>query len=63
MNPSLQDANWIMSIISSCNNDFHFEAVDTLIELFEARHKNEPLTTALQLWRMQHWNHIHTILV
>ena len=54
--------NWIMGIIDSCNNDFHFEGVDKLIELFYQRHKNNDLHTCLLQLRAEHWNSIHSIL-
>jgi hypothetical protein len=54
--------NWIITIIDSCNNDFHFEAVDNLIYLFGERHKNYHLHLALLDLRQRHWNHLHNIL-
>lgn len=54
--------NWIMNIIDSCNNDFHFEAADKLIELFEQRVKNQDLVICLKQQRERHWNSIHSIL-
>ena len=32
---------WIENIIQSCTDDFHFEAIDKLIELYHERTKNE----------------------
>lgn len=55
-------ANWIIQIIDSCNNDFHFEAVDRLIELFYEREKNDDLKTELILLKQRKWNEIHNIL-
>jgi hypothetical protein len=53
---------WILKIIDTCSNDFHFEAVDKLIELFNEKEKDESLTDDLKLARIQKWNEIHTIL-
>lgn len=55
-------ANWIIQIIDSCNNDFHFDAVDRLIELFYEREKNEDLKIELMLLKQKKWNEIHNIL-
>jgi len=56
-------ATWIASIIDSCNNDFHFDAVDNLIDLFYEREKNEALKIELTLMKQQKWNDIHNILM
>lgn len=56
-------ANWIIQIIDSCNNDFHFDAVDRLIELFYEREKNEALKVELMLLKQKKWNEIHNILM
>lgn len=53
---------WISRIIETCNNDFHFEGVDNLIELFFERTKDEEKRTELRLLRQQKWNDIHLIL-
>ena len=54
--------NWLQNIIDSSNNDFHFEGVDKLITLFEAKYCDSPLTLCLQEQRQMHWNTIHSIL-
>ena len=54
--------NWLLKIIETCNNDFHFEAVDKLIELFYEKEKDESLTDSLKLARLDKWNEIHHIL-
>ncbi len=54
--------NWIANIIESCNNDFHFEAVDILIELFSIRYNDVETTLRLTIKREEKWNAIHTIL-
>lgn len=71
LNENLQDMEsenrknlfeWISRIIETCNNDFHFEGVDNLIELFFERTKDEEKRTELRLLRQQKWNDIHLIL-
>ena len=62
MTPKQEAYIWIQNIIDSCNNDFHFGGADKLIELFDAIHKDDQLTTLLQLQRNEHWNTIHSIL-
>ena len=54
--------NWLLKIIETCNNDFHFEAVDKLIELFYEKEKDESLTDSLKLARLDKLNEIHHIL-
>jgi hypothetical protein len=54
--------NWILRIIETCNNTFHFEAVDKLIDLFYEKYKDEKLTEDLKLRRIRMWNEIHNIL-
>lgn len=54
--------DWISVIISSCTDDFHFEAVDKLIDLFYERTKDEKITTELRLKRALKWNEIHAIV-
>jgi hypothetical protein len=54
--------NWLLKIIETCNNDFHFEAVDKLIELFYEKEKDESLVDDLKLARIKKWNEIHLIL-
>jgi hypothetical protein len=53
---------WIVKIIQTCNNNFHFEAVDKLIELFYEKENDEQLKVELQILRQQKWNEIHNIL-
>jgi hypothetical protein len=53
---------WIGNIINSCRDDFHFEAVDNLIELFLEREKDEELYLQLKGLRKKKWNEIHYIL-
>ena len=53
---------WISKIIQSANNDFHFEAVDKLIELFFEKFQDEDLKLQLEIQRTNRWNEIHNIL-
>lgn len=59
---AIYDFNWILNIIKSCNNDFHFDCVDTMITLFIAKHKEEALAAELTMQRIHKWNLIHSIL-
>ena len=54
--------NWILKIIGTCNSNFHFEAVDKLIDLFHEKYKDEKLTDELKLNRIRTWNEIHNTL-
>jgi len=54
--------DWITKIIESCRDDFHFEGVDRIIELFNDRHKDEELYVDLKLKRSEKWNEIHVII-
>ena len=53
---------WIAKIIDTCNNDFHFEAIDNLIEIHFKNFKNAKLKLELELLRAKKWNEIHVIL-
>ncbi len=53
---------WISNITSSCTDDFHFEAVDNLVELFHEREKNDDLYSELKHLRHLKWNEIHGII-
>lgn len=62
MSTEQETYNWILNIIDSCNNDFHFEAIDKLIELFKLRVNDDVLYTCLQHIREIRWNNIHSII-
>ena len=53
---------WISNIILSCTDDFHFEAIDKLIELYHEKSKDEELTNELKMLRAKKWNDIHAIV-
>lgn len=55
-------ALWISKIIDSCTDDFQFEAVDKLIELYFERFKNKEEQLELSLLRAKKWNEIHLII-
>lgn len=62
MTPAQIDYNWLLNIIDSSNNDFHFSCVDKLIDLFYEKHNNESFKDLLIEARYRHWNLIHSIL-
>jgi len=53
---------WISTIIDTCYHDFHFEAVDNLIKLYDEKVKDADKTLELQLLRTRKWNEIHFFL-
>ena len=55
--------NWIMAIIDSCTNTFHFEGADILIELYQDKYNNVNMYMALLDQRQTHYNNIHGILI
>jgi len=54
--------DWIVRIIDTCNSDFHFEAVDRLIDLFYEKYQDEKIKIKLEHLRVIKWKEIHTIL-
>ena len=55
--------SWLLTIIDSSTNDFHFEGVDNLIELFAKKFPNDVnLHNLLIDIRQKRWNSIHVIL-
>jgi len=58
-----QDFEWVIAIIRSGNNDFHFEVIDNLIMLFITKYPNEKeAELSLIASRWETWNKIHVIL-
>ena len=58
-----QDFEWVIAIIRSGNNDFHFEVIDNLIGLFIAKYPGHPeAEVQLVAARWETWNKIHVIL-
>ena len=67
MKEAQRDYNWMLVIIHSCSNDFHFEGVDKLVELFKAKYDDgtpymDQLFFELVVVRLRRWNLIHSIL-
>ena len=54
--------DWVAKIISTCTNDFHFEAVDRLLELYYEREKDDLKVTELRMLKKIKWDEIHNIL-
>jgi len=59
----LEIYDWIIKIIESSNNTFHFEAVDRLIVLFYEKFLDSELRVDLQEKREKKWNKVHDILI
>ena len=54
--------DWVAKIISTCTHDFHFEAVDRLLELYYEREKDDVKLTELRMLKKIKWDEIHGIL-
>jgi hypothetical protein len=54
---------WIANIIQTCTNDFHFDSVDRLIDLYHQREKDEDKQVELKLLRKAKWDEIHNVLL
>ncbi len=59
---SIRSEQWILKIIDSCTDDFHFESVDKLIELYNEKFKLQRIADGLKFRRETKWNEIHHIL-
>jgi hypothetical protein len=55
--------DWIVKIINTCTDDFHFDCVDKLIDLFYVRFGDEDKRDDLIMIRSQKWNETHAILM
>jgi len=53
---------WTYNIISSCNNDFHFDCADALIDLFSQKYGDNALLMQLKELRQNKWSAVHSIL-
>jgi hypothetical protein len=62
MDRAQETFEWIVKIIDTCNNDFHFEAIDNLINIHYKNFKNEEHKLDLEHLRANKWNEIHVIL-
>jgi hypothetical protein len=63
MEKEIETFEWIARIIATSNNDFHFDAIDKLIELHFINFQNEELKARLNELKHEKWNEIHSILV
>lgn len=55
--------DWIVKIINTCTDDFHFDCVDKLIDLFYVRFGDADKRDDLFMIRNQKWNETHAILM
>jgi hypothetical protein len=55
--------DWIVKTISTCTDDFHFDGVDKLIELFYLRFEDIDKRDELIMIRNHKWNETHAILM
>lgn len=53
---------WTYNIIRSCNNDFHFDCADALIDLFSQKYGDNALLFQLKELRQSKWSAVHSIL-
>lgn len=53
---------WTYNIIRSCNNDFHFDCADALIDLFSQKYGENDLLLQLKELRQNKWSAVHSIL-
>ena len=59
-----QTYTWTYNVIRSCNNDYHFDCADALIDLFARKYgdgSNQVLE--LKMLRADKWVSIHGILM
>ena len=53
---------WTYNIVRSCNNDFHFDCADALIDLFFQKYGENELLLQLKELRQNKWQSVHGIL-
>jgi hypothetical protein len=58
-----QTYTWTYNIIKSCNNDYHFDCADTLIDLFASKYGDSELVMRLKELRQYKWASVHCILI
>ena len=59
-----QTYTWTYNVIRSCNNDFHFNCADALIDLFARKYgEGSNQVQELKMLRANKWTSIHGILV
>ncbi len=54
---------WTYNVIRSCNNDFHFDCADALINLFEQKYGETDMVFQLKQLRETKWVSVHGILI
>lgn len=62
MNDKQKIFDWILRILTSCNNTFQIDCAKVVIDLFECRFNDDYLSTELRLKYNEQYNYIHTIL-
>ncbi|RYD73770.1 MAG: hypothetical protein EOP53_19480 [Sphingobacteriales bacterium] len=59
-----QTYTWTYNIIRSCNNDYHFNCADALIDLFARKYgEDSNQVQQLKMLRAHKWVTIHGILI
>lgn len=58
-----QTYTWACNVIRSCNNDYHFESADVLIDLFARKYGETPMVHELKELRQYKWVSLHGILI
>ncbi len=54
---------WVLQIVESCHEPFHFTGADTLIDLFQKSEYTSPeRVDKLRAARAKRWNFLHGIL-
>ncbi len=54
---------WVLHIVESCNEPFHFTGADILIDLFQKSEYSSPeRVDKLRTARAKRWNFLHGIL-
>jgi hypothetical protein len=53
---------WTYNIVASCNNDFHFDCADALIQLFAQKYGDSEMLFQLKQLRQYKWSNVHGIL-
>lgn len=59
-----QTYTWTYNVIRSCNNDYHFDCADALIQLFANKYgEQSDHVQELKMLRAHKWVSIHGILI
>ena len=61
-NEANKDFDFVKKVIDCCENDFHFDCVVNLIELYRIKSGNEEKTLELKLISKDKWNQLHAIV-